>query len=277
MKARIRNRSRIASAGFTILEHAVSLTVVALVLGSILVPLQTQLESRKIDETKRMLDLAQELLLGFATANGYFPCPADAASNGQEARGTNHATGSCPVTHGFLPAALLGFRPTDAQGYAIDAWESAANRLRYAVSNHTVGGVTNAFTRANGLRNVPLASLGATPLFHVCQSGNGVSASDCGTAVTLASQAVVVVWSVGANAATGGTSIHEAQNPNPRGGSADRIFVSRGMSDVSGNEFDDILTWIPVTALLSRLAIAGQLSPVGQSATSPRASSASSR
>jgi hypothetical protein len=68
---------------------------------------------------------------------------------------------------------------------------------------------------------------------------------------------------------TGGTSVHEAQNPNPNGGSADRVFVSRGPSSVAGHEFDDLVTWIPVPTLLNRLVIAGQFSPVGQNATSP--------
>jgi type II secretory pathway pseudopilin PulG len=264
--------ARRASLGFTLLEQAVSLSVIALVLGSIMVPLSTQIENRKIDETRRMLELAQEMLLGFAAANGYFPCPADAASNGQEPLGTNHLTGSCPVSHGFLPAALLGFRPTDARGYGLDAWETASQRIRYAVSSHTLGGVTNAFTRTNGLRSVPLASFGATPLLYVCQSGNGVAATDCGTAVTLASNAVAVIWSVGANGATGGASVHEAQNPNPNGGSADGIFVSRDLSKAAGHEFDDLVAWVPVTTLLSRLLASGQITPAAQTAASPAGS-----
>jgi type II secretory pathway pseudopilin PulG len=254
--------------GFTLFEHAVSLSVITLILGSIMVPLQTQIETRKVDETRRMLDLAQELLVGFAVANGYFPCPADGGSNGQEALGTNHATGSCPVYHGFLPAAVLGFKPTDAQGYARDAWDGNANRLRYAVSSQTVGGTPNAFTRTNGVRSVPMSSFGNTSFLFICQSGNGVTANDCGSAVTLASNAIVVVWSVGANAATGGTSVHEAQNPNPNGGSADRIFVSRTPSTVERNEFDDIVTWAPITALLSRLLATGHVTPAAQSAAS---------
>lgn len=257
------------SAGFTILEHAVSLSVIALLLGSIMVPLQTQIESRKIDETKRMLEVAQELLLGFAAAHGYLPCPATATSAGQEPQGTDHITGGCPVWHGFLPAALLGYRPVDAQGYALDAWEGTANRIRYAVANNAVGGVSQALTRVNGLRSVSLASFATTPLYYICQSGSGTTANDCGAAVTLASNAAVVVWSVGPNGATGGTSAHEAQNPNPNGGSADRIFVSRGLSSVAGHEFDDILTWIPATALVSRLVLAGQFPPAGPLPVSP--------
>jgi type II secretory pathway pseudopilin PulG len=143
--------------GFTILEHAVSLSVIALVLGSIMVPLQTQLENRKADETRRTLEVAQEMLLGFAAANGYFPCPADEASNGQEALGANHGSGSCRVYNGFLPAALLGFTPADAQGYGVDAWDTRLNRVRYAVSDQSIGGITNVLTRANGMRAVPLA------------------------------------------------------------------------------------------------------------------------
>lgn len=260
--------------GFTILEQAVSLSVIALVLGSIMVPLQTQIENRKVDETRRTVELAQELLLGYAAANGYFPCPTDNASNGQEPLGTNHATGACPTYYGYLPAALLGFKPTDAEGYAVDAWESRANRLRYAVTDRTVAGVANLFTRANGMRSVPLANLGSGTHFHVCQSGIGASANDCGSSVTLASNAVVVVWSNGPNAATGGTSAHEAQNPSVRGGSADRVFVSRGASTVPGHEFDDVVTWLPLPALLSRLMLAGQFTPAAQGATSPQSANA---
>jgi type II secretory pathway pseudopilin PulG len=255
--------------GFTLLEQAIALSVVALLLGSILVPLQTQIENRKIDETRRMIDLAQEMLLGFASANGYFPCPADAASNGNESSGTNHVTGSCPAFHGYLPAALLGFKPADAQGFALDAWAASSNRIRYAVSSRTIAGVPNALTRINGLRSIPLNSLGNTPLFHVCQSGHGVAAADCGSAVTLASNAVAIVWSVGSNGATGGTSVHEAQNPNPNGGTADAVFVTRTPSNVPGHEFDDIVGWISATTLLSRLVLAGQFTPAAQSALSP--------
>jgi type II secretory pathway pseudopilin PulG len=258
-----------AQSGFTIIEHAVSLSIIALLLGSIMVPLQTQIENRKVDETKRMLEVAQEMLLGYVAANGYFPCPATPSSNGQEPLGADHTTGTCPVWHGLLPAALLGFRPTDAQGFALDAWDRPENRIRYAVSAAAIGGIPQALTRVNGLRTAPIATFAVAPLLHICQSGNGITPDDCGSAVTLASNAAVVVWSVGANAATGGKSVHEAQNPNPNGGSTDRVFVSRGVSNVAGHEFDDLLTWMPATALLSRLVAMGQVTPAAQTAASP--------
>jgi type II secretory pathway pseudopilin PulG len=256
-------------AGFTLIEQAVSLTIIALLLGTIMVPLKTQISTRKIDETQRMLELAQDMLLGFATANGYFPCPASASSNGQEPVGTDHTTGNCPVSQGFLPAALLGYRPMDSEGFALDAWEGTLNRIRYAVSSGTIGGVEHALTRVNGMRAAPIAAIGSTPLLYICQSGAGVTAKDCGTAVVLASNAAIVVWSVGANAANGGKSVHEAQNPNPNGDSADSVFVSRSHSDAEGHEFDDLLTWLPATTLLTRLISAGHFTPAASGATSP--------
>jgi len=257
----------------------VALFIIALLLGSILVPLQSQVESRNYDQTQRILDQAREALIGYVAAYGYFPCPASAASNGLEA-GANHATGfgTCGslgtnMYHGFLPAATLGFTPVDASGYAVDAWGSTLdkNRIRYAVSNVSINSTANCtataivrpFTAANGMRSASMSCIAAaTTLLYVCNSGAGVVAgTDCGTAVALTKNALVVIWSVGPNAATtGGTSVDELQNPNPTAGySGDRIFVSRTKSGGTSGEFDDIVTWIAPPTLFNRLIAAGQL------------------
>lgn len=250
--------------GFTLLELALALFLLSLLLGGLSIPLQAQVEARKIAETERTLDKAREALLGYAAANGYFPCPADATSAGREPPGTNHATGHCPVWHGYLPAATLGFSASDGRGYAVDGWGLAANRIRYAVAEYAVGapGNSQTFTRAGGLRAAGISSLGSTTLslFHVCDSGKGVVAgAHCGTATTLVSSAPVLIWSSGANAQSGGTSAHEAQNPNANGGSADRLFVMRPRSAGAGNEFDDIVVWIPMPILIARMLAAGHL------------------
>jgi hypothetical protein len=112
------------------------------------------------------------------------------------------------------------------------------------------------------MRTAGISALGdaALSLFHVCESGVGVSpGSSCGSAKTLVSTTPVVIWSSGANAATGGSSRHEVQNPNPQGGSSDRIFVNRTRSTRGADEFDDVLTWIPMPVLIHRFATAGQL------------------
>ena len=40
---------------------------------------------------------------------------------------------------------------------------------------------------------------------------------------------------------------------------ADRIFVSRPPSNIAATEFDDVVTWIPVGNLISRMVLGGQL------------------
>lgn len=270
-----------AARGFTLIEMAVALFIIALLLGSILVPLETQVESRKYDETQRILEQAREALIGYAAANGRFPCPASESNNPTIPNGAEHffspggsaANGICHssvtpagagVYVGWLPAATLGFTPVDASGYAVDAWGlSPQNRIRYAVSSVTVNGITLPFTKTSGMRSAGMSSIAAaTNLLYVCNSGAGVVAgTNCGTAVTLTLNAPVVIWSVGPNAATtGGTSVDELQNPNPTAGfSADRIFVSRTRSGGTSGEFDDIVTWIGAPSLINQLSAAGQL------------------
>src|SRR5688572_29888281 len=112
-------------------ELAVALFLLALLFGSMFVPLQAQLDARKTEETEAVLYRAREALLGYAAANGYLPCPGTAS--GAEPREADHAAGSCPAYHGYLPAIALGLQPTDSRGYAIDAWNTPASHIRYAV------------------------------------------------------------------------------------------------------------------------------------------------
>lgn len=270
-----------AARGFSLVELAVVMLVMGILLGGIVVPLRVQIESRNYDQTQRILDQAREALIGYAAANGRFPCPASAANNPAIPNGAEHffspggtaANGIChasvtfaSVYIGFLPAATLGFTPVDASGYAVDAWGFTQNRIRYAVSSQTINAITLPFTKTSGMRSAGMSNIASptlTTLLYVCNSGTGVTAgTNCGTAVALTSNAPVVIWSVGPNAATGGTSVDEKQNPNPTAGfSADRLFVSRTKTAVGegGGEFDDIVTWIGLPALFSRLIAAGQL------------------
>jgi prepilin-type N-terminal cleavage/methylation domain-containing protein len=252
--------------GFTLIELAVGLAVVALLLGSVLVPLTTQVENRKIDETQRILAQARDALLGYVAANGYFPCPADVNSNGAEALGAgahDSITGSCAAStgttsgyHGFLPSAALGVSPVDAQGYAIDAWGYTSNRIRYAIFTDS-GTVGTSLVRSGGMANLGIPTLGGATLFNICLSGTGVGAADCGSPlpagqVILATNAAVVIWSLGPRSAGG--SVHETENLDN-----DRVFVSRSRSDVTASQFDDIVTWVPMSVVISRLIAAGQL------------------
>lgn len=243
----------LATRGFTLIEMAVVVAVVALLLGSLIVPLVTQVEERRIAETRRLLEEAREALIGFVIANGRLPCPASGASNGIE---NPVGGGNCTDGYiGFLPAAQLGISPTDSQGYAIDPW---GGRIRYAVT----AAHANAFTTTNGISTQFLVAT-PSPDLQVCSTGAGVAGAppDCAAGTALTATAPAVLYSTGPNVLTGGTSTDEAQNPNPGSASNDRVFVSRppGTVGAGGGEFDDIVTWLSPNVLYSRMVAAGKL------------------
>ena len=261
--------------GFSMIELAISLAVLALLLTGILVPLTTQVNQHKVAVTEKTLEEIKDALLGFAAANGRLPCPAVDASTGDEAfavgppAGTA-ADGRCRSNFGFVPGRTLGITPVDRDGYVLDGWGTSHNRIRYAVTSETITNVapnlTNPFTRTDGVRTATVPQVAkqaalAAGLLHVCDSGTGVLAGvNCNAARTLTSTAVAVIWSVGPNAATGGTGADEAQNPNPRNeASADRLFVSKTHSNVAANPFDDVVTWLSFNTLVNRMVTAGQL------------------
>jgi prepilin-type N-terminal cleavage/methylation domain-containing protein len=261
--------------GFTLIEVALAIFIMALLLTGVVLPLRTQLEVRMVDETQRLLEEAKEALLGYAAMYGHFPCPASATSNGFEAAGTLHEADDtlgervCPGGPagyiGFLPAAELGITTVDAQGYAIDGWGQPENRIRYAVSDVTiggVGGVVDGLTSEGGIQGAGIDDLNSTQYLHVCRSSGVVgfvAGVTCGPSTNvLTTQAAVVIWSVGANARTGGAG-DEAENPNPNGGTVDKTFVSRPRSPGAATAFDDMLVWIPLPLIVNRLVAVGYL------------------
>lgn len=263
-------------AGFTLIEVALAIFIMSLLLAGFVLPLRTQLEVRMLDETQRLLEDAKEALLGYAAMYGHFPCPADGVSNGWEAAATAHEAeyeNPLPVPNqrvcgggyiGFLPAAELGITTVDAQGYAIDGWGLPANRIRYAVSDVTVDTVVDALTVEAGIQSAGVAALQASDYLHVCGSAAGVNAGlNCGADPknVITTKATVVIWSVGANGGALGSGISgdEIENPNPNGGSLDRIFVSRPRSPGAATEFDDLVVWIPLPLLVNRLVAVGHL------------------
>ena len=109
--------------GFTLIELAVVIGIVALLLGALLVPLATQIQGRNIKETRESLAEIKEALTGFAMTQGRLPCPdTDAGPDGLE----NDPCGVLPQSsEGFLPYLDLGVPATDAWGHV----------FRYAVTS----------------------------------------------------------------------------------------------------------------------------------------------
>lgn len=254
--------------GFSLVELAIVLIIVALLSGGMLVSLTTSRDIALAGDTQRQLGIINDALLGFAAANGRLPCPASDTSNGAESFCTQDASepGSCtktttPQDHGrcsnpfdgFLPAKTLGVTPTDTLGYAVDPWN---NQIRYGVSTAFVG--TNyVFTGPGKIRAAwgtpPLPD--ATKLLRVCStaagaSGGGATADCQNAASTVADHAVAIIFSRGPNGSAAPTSADEIEN-----GDNDRMFISVTNSPT----FDDSVSWLSPNLLYNRMISSGRL------------------
>lgn len=247
--------------GFTLVEMAVVLVIIALLLGGLIVPFNMQIEQRQYTQTNKVLEDAKEALLGFAMTNGRLPCPATAASNGIE---SPVGGGACTNNYnGFLPAATLGLNPVDGNGYALDGFGGVpVNRIRYAVT----ASLGNAFTTANGLKNAGVSNIGGATLIYVCDTtpGGAPPYLNCGAAISLSTKTAFLVYSAGKNAGTtGGLGNDEVVNPNPIDSVTgnDPVFVSHTPTSAAAanGEFDDILLWVSSSTLVSKMVSAGQL------------------
>ncbi len=244
--------------GFSLVELAVVMTIVAFLLGGLIFTLSAQVEQRNFEETRRRLEQARELLLGYVIVNGRLPCPATAASAGDESP-SGGATACTAGYGGWLPARAIGYQQTDASGYAVDAW---GNRIRYAVSATTWGTTPFArFTKPHVAGSVTAAwSISQTPSdLVICASATGITATTCSTATSVTNQNIVVaiIYATGKNGAfTCATCVDEAANTN-----GDQVFVfhTPTPSTAANGEFDDQFTWITVGELYGKLIAAGVL------------------
>jgi prepilin-type N-terminal cleavage/methylation domain-containing protein len=247
---------------FTLIELTIALLVLAALAASLAVPIATQVQLRRQEETRRLLDDAKDALLGFVAAHARLPCPATASSNGMEgfAAGGSAANGDCADFHGgYLPGASLGLAPLDPEGFVRDPWQGPQSRVRYAVygAGSAINGVVNPLTRANGMQAATLAGLGAAPSYlFICTTGAAANASGCGPAANqLTRRAAFVLLSLGPNAsATPPAGSDEARNVD-----GDAVFVYREASGVAGREYDDQLQWVPIHLVVNRMVLAGRL------------------
>ena len=253
------SRSPERQAAFTLIEVMVVIVILTVLLSGLAVPLAAQLQSRRAEETRRVLDDAREALLGFAAAHGRLPCPATEASAGEEsfAPGGSSEDGQCASFYdGWLPGAALGAAPLDGAGFVRDAWN---HRVRYAVfgAGAAIGGVANPLTRDSGMRMATLPALGnAAHYLYICATGASATGTGCGPAANqLTRRAAFVLHSLGANAGDApARGADEARNL-----SGAPVFISHEPSAAAGNEFDDVVSWAPVHLVINRLLAAGQL------------------
>lgn len=249
---------RTAHQGFSLVELAIVLVIVALLSSGLMITVSAQMDAVANSETQRRLNDARDALLGYAAANGRLPCP---AASGTGVTGIESPVGGGNCSNpwdGFLPAITLGLTPTNENGYALDGW---GNPIRYAITTYT--NATNCpggqcFSTTNGLKNLWNGGIAPAPDLRICNtatgaSGAGVTAA-CAAGADLATNAVAVIFSQGKNGASAPTSSDEQAN-----GNADRLFVSHTPTPTGANEFDDLVIWLSPNILYNRLIAAGRL------------------
>lgn len=212
--------------GFTLVELAVALVIVALLIGMFVVPLGTQMDNQRIAETQKQLELAREAVLGFAVARGRLPCPAARnIATGQP----NSGVENCGLAEGVLPWADLGVPETDAWG----------RRFTYRV--------TPAFADA------PPAGMQAS--FAIGDNGTITVTNGAGN---IATNLPAIIASHGKNG-LGGFDSRGAQMPAAAGDEAentdnDDTFVSR----MFAADFDDVVLYVSGNVLKTRMVAAGR-------------------
>ncbi len=165
------------SKGFTLIELAVALTIVALVIGGLAVPMSKRLAEQQYIDTQATLDKAMEAIVGYAILNRRLPCP-DVSTNaidnrdgfekiagavgtitgcsigitGTATNAANYHSDPDGVSWGDLPWQTLGL----AAPNNVDAWN---NRLRYAVFTPLVTQVAPAVVCSN-IVNPPTIGVG---------------------------------------------------------------------------------------------------------------------
>jgi prepilin-type N-terminal cleavage/methylation domain-containing protein len=235
--------------GFTLVELALVVGIMAILLGGLLVPLSRSIEQKAVAATQANLEAAQQALLGYALINGSLPCP-DTGNQGLPLT-ADPATGCSSASMGRLPWAALG-----VQG--VDGW---GNRLDYAVYA-PLGKDVSTVTGSNLEVWCTKMTLAAIP------GGIPACLTTGGAVVKPSTAASFVIYSHGKNglgairpdgtpsSAIPPSTVDEVQNQSGAGG----VFISRPQTDATSTagEFDDIVVWMPSTLLAAKLSAAGK-------------------
>jgi len=107
--------------GFTLVELAMVLVILALLGGSLLVPVASRIEARDRQTTLERLRDIQHALTGFAIIHGRLPCPSTETDPTSTAYGLEDGPPCNHTLEGVLPWRSLAVAATDAWGRARQA------------------------------------------------------------------------------------------------------------------------------------------------------------
>ena len=213
--------------GFTLVEMAIVLVIVALLVSAFLAPLSAQRDLKDYTDTKQRLEQIREALYGYAIINGSLPCPTNTADPTDNIN-YGHKNATCPLT---AVASVLPWKDLGVQ--EIDSWGIQRNITADPWFGYWIYRVDPAF-----VNNFSLTTLAANI---------DVRKSD-GTSLTIAAErAVAVICSTGKNRlANGQNATFETANP---------IY----QDDFQTPTFDDMCIWISRPSLFNRMVSAGKL------------------
>ena len=220
-----------SESGFTLIELAVVLFILALILGGLLLPLSTQQEASERRETSNNLREIRENLYGFVLRYYRLPCP-DNDDDGKE----DVTGGDCDDEQGTLPWSDLGVKGEDA-------WQEA---YTYRVSGEYADDEDGTGCATPDNPDTPGVS------FALCSEGD--ITVENGDGDKLAEKIPAIIISHGRNAKENDPSTYEQINLDNSS-----IFIQRDYSQKNNKEFDDILIWISPHILRHKMLEAGIL------------------
>jgi len=263
-------RQRQKCVGFTLVEMAVVVTLMAIFLTMGLGLLQATRESAAWTQTTAKQERIKLALIGYLRSNGTLPCP-DATATGTPPTGVK-GTAPClgALGRGVVPWKDLGLSAADVQ----DGWSNfftyrVANRTPATSSNWTIKTGTGAFS-INEL-TVPLVTFSL-------QERNTAGVL---TTTPLSPNPVVMILSHGKNG-SGAKTVGGTFNAAPAGADelvnanlASTTFITRSPNAVAaspGGLFDDLVAYMTPQDLLQPLITEGTLRACVTYCASPVAS-----
>lgn len=181
--------------GFTLVELALVLAILALLGSSLLAPLASRIEARDRQLARDGLRDAIQALTGFALIHGRLPCASTAIDPASSGHGLEDSAPCAYTAEGQLPWRTLGLP-------AGDAW---AQPWRYRVDPRFAEGSINVATLPGGKLQIR------------AHDGSAITTSE--------SQAVAIVYSTGANRRADGLNAHYSANaPSYQSGEAGADF-----------------------------------------------------